>query len=111
MRWSPSWTHDPRGLAPRGGERATLHRTLRRGRLSLMVPEARLESTETGLVPEGDGWFVLNAREARWRHGQGRAAICEFEGRVEPLDIGRLHTPLDELRTRGVDVGDDPGCS
>jgi uncharacterized cupin superfamily protein len=30
------------------------------------VPEARLEETEHGLVPAGDGWFVVNAREARW---------------------------------------------
>jgi uncharacterized cupin superfamily protein len=48
-----------------------------------MVPESRLESTEHGLVPKGDGWFVLNAREARWLHGPGRSAICEFEGAFE----------------------------
>jgi len=48
-----------------------------------MVPESRLESTEHGLVPKGDGWFVLNAREARWYHGPGRSAICEFEGEFE----------------------------
>jgi uncharacterized cupin superfamily protein len=45
-----------------------------------MIPESRLESTEHGLVPHGDGWFVLNAREARWFHAPGRSAICEFEG-------------------------------
>jgi uncharacterized cupin superfamily protein len=45
-----------------------------------MVPESRLESTGHGLVPKGDGWFVLNAREARWLHAPGRRAICEFEG-------------------------------
>ena len=45
-----------------------------------MVPEARMESTEAGLVPAGDGWFVLDAREARWRHGEGRPAVCDFEG-------------------------------
>ena len=28
-----------------------------------MVPEAPLEKTEHGLVPAGDGWFVLNARD------------------------------------------------
>jgi hypothetical protein len=39
-----------------------------------MAPEARLESTEHGLVPKGDGWFVLNAREARWRPAEGRGA-------------------------------------
>jgi uncharacterized cupin superfamily protein len=48
-----------------------------------MVPESRLESTEHGLVPMGDGWFVLNAREARWYHGSGRTSICEFEGAFE----------------------------
>ena len=33
----------------------------------MSVPEARLEETEHGLVPAGDGWFVVNARETRWR--------------------------------------------
>lgn len=33
-----------------------------------MAPEPRLEPTQHGLVPKGDGWFVLNAREARWLH-------------------------------------------
>jgi uncharacterized cupin superfamily protein len=44
-----------------------------------MVPEAPLEPTEHGLVAKGDGWFVLNARDAPWRHVQGRGAIAEFE--------------------------------
>ncbi len=58
------------------------------GTLPVMVPEARLESTEHGLVPRGDGWFVLNAREARWRDGDGRAAICEFEGEPDFPQLG-----------------------
>jgi uncharacterized cupin superfamily protein len=45
-----------------------------------MVPEAPLEQTETGLVPAGEGWFVLNAREARWRHREGRGERLPFEG-------------------------------
>ena len=53
-----------------------------------MVPEARLEATERGLVPKGDGWFVLNARDACWRHGQGRPAICEFEGEPDFPQLG-----------------------
>jgi uncharacterized cupin superfamily protein len=48
-----------------------------------MVPESRLEPTEQGLVPNGDGWFVLNAREARWLYAPGRNALCEFEGFLE----------------------------
>jgi hypothetical protein len=31
-----------------------------------MVPEAELRETEAGLVPASAGWFVLNARDARW---------------------------------------------
>src|ERR671930_817557 len=45
-----------------------------------MVPEAALESTEHGLVPKGDGWLVLNARDSRWYHVEGRSAVCSFEG-------------------------------
>ena len=44
-----------------------------------MVPEAKLERTEHGLEPDKEGWFVLNARDARWRHTEGRSAICDFE--------------------------------
>src|ERR1700693_3112542 len=53
-----------------------------------MVPESRLESTEHGLVPKGDGWFVLNAREASWRHAQGRSAVCDFEGEPDFSQLG-----------------------
>jgi hypothetical protein len=31
-----------------------------------MVPEAELRETEAGFVPASAGWFVLNARDARW---------------------------------------------
>jgi uncharacterized cupin superfamily protein len=43
-----------------------------------MVPEAPLERTEHGLTPAGDGWFVLNLREARWgNRGHGfEAGMC-----------------------------------
>ena len=61
-----------------------------------MVPEAPLEQTETGLMPAGEGWFVLNAREARWLHRKGQSASCEFEGETEFPQIGiflRVLTP------------------
>lgn len=45
-----------------------------------VVPESPLEPTDHGLVPTGEGWFVLNAREARWQHRNGRGATCELEG-------------------------------
>ncbi|MBX5473505.1 MAG: cupin domain-containing protein [Thermoleophilia bacterium] len=53
-----------------------------------MVPEAPLEETEHGLVPSGDGWFVLNAREARWFDRGPRGAVCDLEGDVEFPQVG-----------------------
>jgi uncharacterized cupin superfamily protein len=52
------------------------------------IPEAPLERTERGLVPNGEGWFVLNARDAPWRHAEGRTAICSFEGEPEFPQLG-----------------------
>jgi len=48
-----------------------------------MVPEAKIDSTEHGRVPSSEGWFVLNARDARWRPADGRGAYCIFEGEPE----------------------------
>ena len=45
-----------------------------------MVRESLLEPAEHGLVPKGEGWFVLNAREAQWWDRPGRGVLCEFEG-------------------------------
>lgn len=53
-----------------------------------VVPEARLEQTDEGLVAKSDGWFVLNARDARWYHVEGRSAICDFEGDAEFQQLG-----------------------
>jgi uncharacterized cupin superfamily protein len=40
-----------------------------------VVPEAELEHTEAGLVPASVGWFVMNARDARWFSGPGRDGL------------------------------------
>lgn len=46
-----------------------------------MNVQAQLVETDCGLVPEGDGWFVLNAREAEWwTLKTGGGAQCDFEG-------------------------------
>jgi uncharacterized cupin superfamily protein len=49
-----------------------------------VVPEAELTDTGPGLIPAGTGWFVLNARDARWFHRPGRESVSltgcdEFE--------------------------------
>lgn len=57
-----------------------------------MVPESKLEKTEHGLIPKGEGWFVLNLRDAEWRHADGRGAVCvaldDFEGRRRDVQLG-----------------------
>src|SRR6476646_2260129 len=53
-----------------------------------MVPEAQLEQTAEGLVAKTDGWFVLNARESRWYHVEGRSAFCDFEGELDFPQLG-----------------------
>jgi len=45
-----------------------------------MIPEAPLEATDAGLVAAGDGWFVLNAHEARWIRRDGRGHNLPFTG-------------------------------
>ena len=45
-----------------------------------MVEEAGLDETGAGLAPRGPGWFVLNAREARWRDREGRGKSLPFTG-------------------------------
>jgi len=49
---------------------------------------ARLEKSVHGLVPQGGGWFVVNAREARWGERPGRGALCTFEGEPEFPQVG-----------------------
>jgi uncharacterized cupin superfamily protein len=45
-----------------------------------VVPEAKLEQTEAGFVPASHGWFVLNARDARWIDRDGRGNSVPFTG-------------------------------
>jgi uncharacterized cupin superfamily protein len=45
-----------------------------------VIPEARLEETGAGLVPATPGWFVLNARDARWFENPGRGHSLPLTG-------------------------------
>jgi uncharacterized cupin superfamily protein len=54
------------------------------------VPEAPLEHSEQGLVPKGQGWFVVNAREAAWINREGRGAVSKFEGFEGEADFSQL---------------------
>ena len=43
------------------------------------MPEAPLEDFGSGLAPAGDGWFVVNARDAWWWDTTELGATCMFE--------------------------------
>jgi quercetin dioxygenase-like cupin family protein len=45
------------------------------------VPEARLRKSKNGLVVDGEGWFVVNARESRWKDEGPLGSYCTFEGK------------------------------
>lgn len=53
-----------------------------------MVPEAKLARSDNGLVPEGEGWYVVNARESRWFGSDELGRYCHFEGDVRFAELG-----------------------
>ena len=52
------------------------------------VPEALLRTTKYGLVADVDGWFVLNARDSRWRDYGRLGVACTFEGKRAFKQLG-----------------------
>jgi uncharacterized cupin superfamily protein len=55
----------------------------------LRAPMAEVEETPEGDVPRGDGWYVLNARRARWLHAPGfGGSDCSFQGDVRFDEVG-----------------------
>ncbi|MFL6229957.1 MAG: cupin domain-containing protein [Pyrinomonadaceae bacterium] len=45
------------------------------------MPEAPLRLSKNGLVVDGEGWFVVNARESRWKDEGPLGSYCTFEGK------------------------------
>ncbi|MFL5921681.1 MAG: cupin domain-containing protein [Gaiellaceae bacterium] len=54
----------------------------------MTVPELPLRETKFGLVADGDGWFVINARESRWRDTGHFGRFCDFEGKRPFRQLG-----------------------
>ena len=53
-----------------------------------MIPEAPFRETRFGLCPDGEGWFVLNARDSRWRDYGPMGFGCNFEGKLRFPQLG-----------------------
>ena len=59
------------------------------------VPEAQLKETDAGLMPESEGWYVVNARDARWWRNDRLGQSAQFEGEPEFPEVGfNLHVLL-----------------
>jgi uncharacterized cupin superfamily protein len=54
----------------------------------MTVPEVPLRETKHGLVADGDGWFVINAAESRWRDTGRFGFYCDFEGKRRFRQLG-----------------------
>lgn len=52
------------------------------------MAEAPLRETKFGLVADEEGWFVVNAREARWRDSGPFGRYCDFEGKRPFRQLG-----------------------
>jgi uncharacterized cupin superfamily protein len=52
------------------------------------LTEAGLRETRFGLAPDGDGWFVVSARDVRWRDFGPLGAGCDFEGKRPFRQLG-----------------------
>jgi quercetin dioxygenase-like cupin family protein len=52
------------------------------------VQKATVKKTEKGLIPEGEGWFVVNARDVSWITSEERGQDTDFEGRQEWKQVG-----------------------
>jgi len=49
------------------------------------MDEAQLDQTDAGLTPTGDGWFVVNVRDAAWWMSSPFGSATVFESEQAPL--------------------------
>jgi uncharacterized cupin superfamily protein len=67
----------------------------------LSAPEAKLTETPAGLVPEGEGWFIVNLADAAGRRSDRFGKAARFEGETEFPHFG--------INVRVLEPG-EPNC-
>ena len=45
------------------------------------MAEAPIRKSKNGLVVDGEGWFIINARDSRWKDEGPLGSYCTFEGK------------------------------
>ena len=67
------------------------------------MSEARLERTEYGLAPAGEGWFAVNVRDAAWVTNEKFGAACIIESdAVDFPQIGYTIAVLEPGQPNGL---------
>jgi uncharacterized cupin superfamily protein len=69
-----------------------------------VVPEGALEDAGAGLVPRSAGWFVLNARDARWFEKPGQGHSLPLTG--HDADEAETFFPMLGMALRVVEPGE-----
>src|SRR6266511_4978278 len=55
--------------------------------VDVAVPQAKLTETAGGVVPAGEGWFIVNLADARGRRSEVFGGAVRFEGEAEFPDL------------------------
>src|SRR5215217_1523837 len=77
------------GSATASGRAAALTRKPGTVGDTTVMEEAEIVTTQHGDVPRGDGWYVLNAQRARWKHSPGfGGSDLSFQGDVRFPEVG-----------------------
>jgi uncharacterized cupin superfamily protein len=66
------------------------------------VPEAPVRASKNGLVVDGEGWFVVNARKSRWKEEGPLGSYCTFEGKRRFPHFGINITVLEPGECMGM---------
>jgi uncharacterized cupin superfamily protein len=66
------------------------------------MPEAPVRMSKNGLVVDGEGWFVINARRSRWKDEGPLGSYCTFEGRRRFPQFGINISVLDPGERMGM---------
>ena len=61
-----------------------------------MIPEARMELTEMGVVPATEGWFSVNVRDAAWVRSEAFGDACVIES--DSAQFGQIGYTIAVLR-------------
>jgi quercetin dioxygenase-like cupin family protein len=66
------------------------------------VAEAPVRTSKNGLVTDGEGWFVVNAQDSRWREEGPLGSYCTFEGKRRFPHFGINISVLEPGETMGM---------